>query len=497
MPSNHQTDPFHAWLCRAAVAAVLLLLFGVLIHLARRESYWMDEGYTLRRVEASWSQLYYPFAAAAPQPADPFDTREVFDLNPPLYFALARLLAGPHPSPLALRLFSALPAVAALLALAVWARRVCGRAGGLAVALLGATSPAFIYYGHEARPYALPLAVACAMVWAGERLRLRPWARFLAIASAAAAGCLMHFAFAWWVIAWGTVFAVQWLQARGEGDAAGRRAALAGVLGTGAGALAALAAVAPQWGIFAHCRGASSWVMTPEVLAIAFALPFCHVGFTPVAPWLGVALQGALLAVLLGLARRSERRRAGALALAAWLLPLALPVIAKYWAGVAFIERYTFTALAGWLMALAWAAREAAARRGAARWAVGVLFAAILAVNLAWSARNLGKPMRFQMRPAAELLKARARPGDAYTVDPYCENHCFAANCAAASPAARYFEPTSPVPADASTIWVLAEAQVRPKWENERLDAKAWRVEKVAAPWGIELFRMTRRASQE
>lgn len=480
----------------AIIAAVLLALIAVLVHLSLRESYWMDEGYTIRRVEADWRQVYYPFAVEPVTPVDPFDRREVFDHNPPFSFVLMRALAGPRPSPLVVRLFSMIPLLLALGMMADWARRVHGRAAGITMVLLGATSPFFIYYGHEARPYALGLALACATVWLAERLRGRPGWRFLAISAGCWAGCLTHFAFTWWAMALGAILGLQWLQARSEGETAEGRAALAGMLGTAAGAALAMTALAPQWGIFKHCQGASSWAMTPEVLATALGLPFSLMGQTPVAPGTGVALQGGLLAVMAWLWRGSARRRAGAVAMAAWLLPLALALIAKYWADMAFRERYAFGSVAGWLMALAWTAREAAGRRGAARLAAGAVLAAMLAVNLAWSARNLGKPMRFQMRPAAEYLKAHARPGDAYTVVPYCENPCFEANSGAVPPAGRYFAPGTPWPKDAAVIWVLAEAQLTLGLDRN-LDPSQWQAEKVVTPPGIELFRITRRGAKE
>src|SRR5690242_9198643 len=85
----------------ALTAAMLMLLFAVLARLAQREDYWLDEGFSVRRIEASWRQLYNPFAMRVAQPADPYDSRDVFDCNPPLYFALIRLAAGAHPGRLA------------------------------------------------------------------------------------------------------------------------------------------------------------------------------------------------------------------------------------------------------------------------------------------------------------------------------------------------------------------------------------------------------------
>lgn len=484
---------------RAAIltAAGLGLLFVLLLVLAARESYWLDEGYTLRRVEAAWPQVVYPFVGAAAHfPTHPFDRLEVFDLNPPLYFVLARALAGAHPGPLAIRLFSAVPMLLALLFIILYARREHGLPGQVAALLLGATAPAVIYYGHEARPYAMPLAVACLLVWLASRWRDRPLRLFAAFALGHAAGCLMHFAFCWWTLAQGLIFGFLFLLGRQSGDRAAARAALAAALGASAGALLALAVIATQWGILDRCRGASSWVLTPSVLMSAFALPFTRIGQHPVPASLGFALQLALLAAMLLLLRRSSRRAAGAVALASWLLPFLFPVIAKYWLNLAFIERYTFAALAGWLMALSWTAGEAARRRGALRFVALAPLAAALLVNVAWGARNLAHPLRAHWRPAVALLKARATGRDAYTIDPYSENHCFAAN-AVTPPAARYVTFDAGLLQDAEAIWVLADESSTPEWDEGRLDPRLWRVERVITSRGVDLFRITRCASAD
>ena len=490
---------------RAALltALGLGLLFILLLVCAARESYWLDEGYTLRRVEAAWPQVVYPFAdRPAQQPTDPFDRREVFDLNPPLYFVLARALAGAHPGPVAIRLFSAVPMILALLFAILYARRAHGWAGQGAVLLLGATAPAVIYYGHEARPYALPLAVACLLAWLAARWRERPARLFAAFALGHAAGCLMHFAFCWWTLTQGLIFGVLLLQAVQEGDRPAARGALAAALGAAAGALLALGALATQWGIFSHCRGASSLAISPAVLMSAFALPFCRIGAQPIPVALGFALQLALALAMLLLLRRSPRRAAGAVALASWLLPFALPVIAKYWLNLAFIERYAFASLAGWLLALGWTAGEAARRRGAMRLVALAPLAAALLVNAAWGARNLARPLRTDWRPVVEHLKRHAAPGDVYSVDPYSENHCFAAN-AVTPPAARYAWLNGQLPEGAATVWLLTDESSRlmldksqlATWERPLIsDPGAWRAERVAASFGVSLYRITRRA---
>ena len=98
---------------RGFILLIGLLLLIVLMAIASREDYWGDEGFTVRRVQATWAQLYNPFAYQPPGDADPFDTSFVYDFNPPLYFALIRTLAGANPAPMTMRLFSIVPMAAA------------------------------------------------------------------------------------------------------------------------------------------------------------------------------------------------------------------------------------------------------------------------------------------------------------------------------------------------------------------------------------------------
>lgn len=140
------------------LAATLVLASGFLIISAslEQDSLWADEGWTLWAVgEPGWRG-----AISTVQ-------RVAADVHPPLYFLLIDSWIGiAGDSVYALRLFSALCALLALAAAAGIGRRMFNaRAGLIAAALLG-TAPFVVYYGREARMYALLLALAALSTWA-------------------------------------------------------------------------------------------------------------------------------------------------------------------------------------------------------------------------------------------------------------------------------------------------------------------------------------------
>ena len=49
-----------------ATAVCLALFLGLLLRLALREDYWLDEANTVRRLQTSWGQLYAPFSVPHP-----------------------------------------------------------------------------------------------------------------------------------------------------------------------------------------------------------------------------------------------------------------------------------------------------------------------------------------------------------------------------------------------------------------------------------------------
>jgi len=180
----------------AALLIVLLLGTYLRVYHLGAQSYWNDEGNSLRLAQRPALEVVR--AAAA-------------DIHPPLYYLLLKpwhALAGD--SEFALRFFSALAGVALAALLYRLGREYFGYGGGLGAAILGAIHPFLIYYSQEARMYALLAALSAASFllfsrWLrSSRPPASPWGnRWLAAAYVltTAAGLYTHYAVAFIVIA--------------------------------------------------------------------------------------------------------------------------------------------------------------------------------------------------------------------------------------------------------------------------------------------------------
>jgi mannosyltransferase len=126
------------WRFLLAVSAAQL---GLLLFHLGRENLWLDEVMSLSVAQGSWSSMLRVFRSLPEQH--------------PLYYLLLRgwLIVGT--SEAALRLFSAITAVATVWVFYFLMRRVRDEHTARVAALLMAFSPFFLYYGQEARMYAL------------------------------------------------------------------------------------------------------------------------------------------------------------------------------------------------------------------------------------------------------------------------------------------------------------------------------------------------------
>ncbi|GAB4318028.1 MAG: hypothetical protein Kow0059_11280 [Candidatus Sumerlaeia bacterium] len=508
---------------RGACAAALALA-AVLLWKAAAEDFAPDEGFTVRRIEAAWAQVYFPFAVRVWGTADPFDTRHVYDMNPPLYFALVRVLAGAHPGRVVLRLFSIAPMVAGLLLLAAAARHEgavgrdavnCGgepapaapslscpdrrsvltpsvRAGEMAVIAAWALSPAVWFYGHEARPYALALCVVCAMVFALRRWGASPVRLAAVMCLAGIAGLLLHFQFVWVLAALWIVSAVLlrpgvWW-AKPEAVRAASAWLFVGVIVCGL----VLAPQSPMWGILRRSPSLQmDWNVLQRSLVYPLIGPLQPLGARHVTA--ALVFQAVLLMGALTLLPGARGRRAwGGLALALWLVPTLGPILVHVVGGAAFFERYTLLGLPGWALVLGWVVREAVERRG---WLHDV--GALLVFALGFNAFSLGiarlpEPLRQRWTPAVKALLEQSRAGDYYIIEPEWQGIAFAAN-AGRKPAAAFLAPDAPVPADARTIWFVCDDWL-PQWIHERFLNRGWRIEPVVPYQGKYLWKLTRSA---
>ncbi len=453
---------------RRLTLILILASAAFLLFEAVRHDCWEDEGFTLRRIGTSWTRLYNPFAPGFDARADPFDRRFTIDYNPPLYFALLRLLLGADPSLLAVRAASIAGFFIGLAGLHFWARRALGLRARTFMLFLYVVSPAMIFYGTEGRPYMLPVAlatVAFALIWsqAAHPARLFAVCLFFSLC-----GCLMNFHVAWLVI---TLAGVMGVGALRPGERIGRPGALASLAGLAIGSALALAVIFPQRENLATATTVLSDPASLRTLVRLVVLPVAGPFTTTVARLQPVAI--ALWAVTLvpmlvligsGLARvrRSRRGWTGGVALALWLGPLVLMLLAHALLRAPIGIRYATLSLPGWLMFAAWIAREISRDNSAWHRAPSAALGALLLISIVMDAFILAHPTRPVWGPAIAELKAQAAAGDRYTFDPDEIKYAFAVN-AATPPRAKYFALAAGLPQTAGSIWLVAAKTPDPK----------------------------------
>ncbi len=166
----------------AAIAALLTLLAAALrLPTLAEQSFWLDEGYTVRLVRMSFGGMLRTIPRT--------------ESTPPLYYALAWVWTHVFgASEFGLRSLSALAGIATVPVAYAAARRLAGTRAAAICGLLLAVSPLMVWFSQEARAYALAallsaVTVLCVVGWLLERRRrwLAGWA------AAAALGLLTHY----------------------------------------------------------------------------------------------------------------------------------------------------------------------------------------------------------------------------------------------------------------------------------------------------------------
>jgi mannosyltransferase len=163
--------------------ALLLVLAALVVRLHRidAQGLWADEGGTAGYASLRLDELVATIAAHDP--------------HPPLYYILLALwlpLAGP--SDFAIRLPSALFVTLAVAALYRLGRRIGGRGAATVAALFTAFNPLLVWYGQEARMYALLVLGATASTLLLHRARQSgSWRAWLGLAAALAATLHVHY----------------------------------------------------------------------------------------------------------------------------------------------------------------------------------------------------------------------------------------------------------------------------------------------------------------
>lgn len=171
-----KTSQRHFWFM------IVLTLLGAALRFAdlNGRSMWLDEGFTLMRLNGTWQDVFTNVAI--------FQGIRTIDLHPPLFFALLKAwgeLVGR--SEYALKLIPAFASILLIPATYVLGHRLFNKRVALLAALLALLSPAYQYYGHELRMYTLvPLLAALTsyvVYLAVQPRRLRPyiWAAWIVL----------------------------------------------------------------------------------------------------------------------------------------------------------------------------------------------------------------------------------------------------------------------------------------------------------------------------
>ena len=185
---------------RWLLLALLLLATGLRFYDLTAQSFWNEEGNTARLVERPLSLIIEGAAG---------------DIHPPGYYVLLhgwRALTGE--SEFALRGFSALCGVLTVAVTASVARRAGGRWAALGVALFVAVHPLAVYYGQEARMYALLGLVSVLTLWAASRpIPESParWIWIVRLTLCIALGLYTHYGYILALASLNAAFGLRWL----------------------------------------------------------------------------------------------------------------------------------------------------------------------------------------------------------------------------------------------------------------------------------------------
>ncbi len=265
------------WRSAALVVLAACVVVGIGLRFATTSALWLDEALTVDIARLPLSELHGALMR---------------DGAPPLYYVLLHFWTGAFgTSDLAVRSLSGVLSVAALPLGYLAGRRHGGPTVGAATLLLLATSPFAVYYGTEARMYALVMVLTAAGFLALERCLARPRAGNL-VALALCTGALLYSQY-WSLYLVGAVgLFLAWRAFAGAG--AGRRPAR---FALGAVVVGALSFV-PWLPTFAYqsAHTGTPWAAPPNFGAVVNAVT----GFTfNQAQLSGIASnQGRLLSVL-------------------------------------------------------------------------------------------------------------------------------------------------------------------------------------------------------
>jgi mannosyltransferase len=298
------------------VILVALTLLAALLRLITlsSQSFWLDEGYTVRLLRMPFGQM--------------LRTVPTTESTPYLYYAVAWVWTRAFGfGEFGLRSLSALAGIATVPVVYLAARWLAGRRAAAIAGLLVAVSPVLVWFSQEARSYSLAtllsaLTVLCVVGY--QRSRHPRW--LAGWAAAAALGLATHYFVAFVVLG-----ELVWLWRSGPRDR--RLAAAVGLVAAVGCALVPLAITQQQTGhadYISHSSLHTTLVQIPKQLVLGYASPDQHL----------IAVLAALL-VLFGavtpLALSAPVRARAAWPLAVGATALLVPVVLAL-GGIDFLD---------------------------------------------------------------------------------------------------------------------------------------------------------------
>jgi uncharacterized membrane protein len=411
--AERETTYASSWRARRPWLIVAgLVLVGLVVRLVLMRSIWVDEAISIHQAHMSLGGM--------------LDNLRATDRHPPLHYLIlwltVRLFGDGE---LAVRAPSILASVALIPAMFVTGRELFDRRTGLVAAGFATIAPLVVWYGQEARMYALFMLLGTLALWAQVMVlrdgRNRYW---VAYAAATIALLYTHYFAAIPIAIQQIVFAIAaWKRARAGLPI---KRLMTGVWLTWialAIAIAPLASFAHEQ--FSHSQAAGMGFGGAPSAAAPLSIPGSSAslyailsnfvwaiwGYHANSTMLRIAALWPLL-MLLSLALMGQRRSASTRV----VLALALgPVLILLFVGLVkrdlFEVRYFIAAVPMMLLLLARAVAGGPRRRMPAIVATTVLSLTLL-VGLADQQLNPNNPRAFDFRGALEQIRNEARPGD-------------------------------------------------------------------------------------
>jgi hypothetical protein len=389
-----------------------LILAGLVVRLVLMRSIWVDEAISIHQAHMSLSGM--------------LDNLRATDRHPPLHYLILWLTVRVFgDGELAVRGPSILASTALIPVLFVTGRELFDRRTGLVAAGFATIAPLIVWYGQEARMYALFMLLGAIALWAQAKVLRDGRRRYWAVYGAATIAMLYTHYFALIPIAiQQLVFAVAaWKRAH-----SGRpvRSLLIGCWLTWLALLVAAAPLAPfAVDQFSHSQAegmgfggtpsAAAPLSIPGSSASLYAILSNFVwaiwGYHPNSTMLRIAALWPLL-MLLSLALMGQRRSAATRV----VLALALgPIVILLFVGLVkrdlFEVRYFIAAVPMLMLLLARAVAGGPRRRMPAIVATAALGVTLL-IGLADQQLNPKNPRDFDFRGALEQIRDRAHRGD-------------------------------------------------------------------------------------